>query len=286
MSRVQLALRVADLEGSIDFYRSLFGVEPAKRRPGYANFAIAEPPLKLVLIEGEPEPGHRAGPPRRRGRDHRRGHRGDRPGWPGWAWPPWRRTTPPAATRCRTRCGCTGPATSRGRSTPSRPTPRRHQRARRRLRRDPANAALPEGRRSPGLARAARRRAPCRATAPGFGVLEANRRTAGLAVQRATAFADGDGGQAERDHGIGPPPAERGVEDQADEHRGREVGAQQRLPRVGDRAGRAELAPRLPLRPRQERHDHDADRHQDDADGRALGLVPDRERRARASTVT
>lgn len=52
MSRVQLALRVSDLEGSIDFYRSLFGVEPAKRRPGYANFAIAEPPLKLVLIEG------------------------------------------------------------------------------------------------------------------------------------------------------------------------------------------------------------------------------------------
>ena len=55
MSRVQLALRVSDLEGSIDFYRSLFRVEPAKRRPGYANFAIAEPPLKLVLIEGEPD---------------------------------------------------------------------------------------------------------------------------------------------------------------------------------------------------------------------------------------
>jgi catechol 2,3-dioxygenase-like lactoylglutathione lyase family enzyme len=54
MSRVQLALRVSDLEGSITFYRSLFGVEPAKRRPGYANFAIAEPPVKLVLIEGEP----------------------------------------------------------------------------------------------------------------------------------------------------------------------------------------------------------------------------------------
>ncbi|MEV7010242.1 ArsI/CadI family heavy metal resistance metalloenzyme [Streptosporangium sp. NPDC051022] len=53
MSRVQLALRVADLEGSIAFYAKLFGVEPAKRRPGYANFAIAEPPLKLVLIEGE-----------------------------------------------------------------------------------------------------------------------------------------------------------------------------------------------------------------------------------------
>ena len=54
MSRVQLALRVADLEGSIAFYSKLFGTEPAKRRPGYANFAIAEPPLKLVLIEGEP----------------------------------------------------------------------------------------------------------------------------------------------------------------------------------------------------------------------------------------
>ncbi|MBT2386888.1 ArsI/CadI family heavy metal resistance metalloenzyme [Streptomyces sp. ISL-11] len=54
MSRVQLALNVADLEGSVAFYSKLFGVEPAKRRPGYANFAIAEPPLKLVLIEGEP----------------------------------------------------------------------------------------------------------------------------------------------------------------------------------------------------------------------------------------
>ena len=54
MSRVQLALRVSDLDASIAFYRSLFGVEPAKRRPGYANFAITEPPLKLVLIEGEP----------------------------------------------------------------------------------------------------------------------------------------------------------------------------------------------------------------------------------------
>ncbi|MFI7231205.1 ArsI/CadI family heavy metal resistance metalloenzyme [Nonomuraea angiospora] len=53
MSRVQLALRVGDLEGSIAFYSKLFGVEPAKRRPGYANFAITEPPLKLVLLEGE-----------------------------------------------------------------------------------------------------------------------------------------------------------------------------------------------------------------------------------------
>ncbi len=55
MSRVQLALRVSDLEGSIAFYSALFGVEPAKHRPGYANFAIAEPPLKLVLLEGAAE---------------------------------------------------------------------------------------------------------------------------------------------------------------------------------------------------------------------------------------
>ncbi|MFH8756412.1 ArsI/CadI family heavy metal resistance metalloenzyme [Streptomyces atroolivaceus] len=54
MSRAQLALNVADLDASVTFYSKLFGVEPAKRRPGYANFAITTPPLKLVLIEGEP----------------------------------------------------------------------------------------------------------------------------------------------------------------------------------------------------------------------------------------
>ncbi|MEX5235220.1 ArsI/CadI family heavy metal resistance metalloenzyme [Kocuria arenosa] len=54
MSRVQLALRVADLERSIEFYSTLFNTAPAKRRPGHANFAVAEPPLKLVLLEGEP----------------------------------------------------------------------------------------------------------------------------------------------------------------------------------------------------------------------------------------
>jgi catechol 2,3-dioxygenase-like lactoylglutathione lyase family enzyme len=52
VSRVQLALRVADLESAVDFYSRLFDTTPAKRRPGYANFAIAEPPLKLVLLEG------------------------------------------------------------------------------------------------------------------------------------------------------------------------------------------------------------------------------------------
>ncbi len=51
MPRLQLALNVSDIDAAIDFYSKLFGTEPAKRRPGYANFAIAEPPLKLVLFE-------------------------------------------------------------------------------------------------------------------------------------------------------------------------------------------------------------------------------------------
>lgn len=57
MSRVQLALNVSNLEQAIDFYSKLFGVGPAKVREGYANFAIVEPPLKLVLIEGDGAPG-------------------------------------------------------------------------------------------------------------------------------------------------------------------------------------------------------------------------------------
>ena len=57
MSRVQLALNVGDLEASIAFYTKLFKTPPAKVRENYANFAIAEPPLKLVLIAGGGEPG-------------------------------------------------------------------------------------------------------------------------------------------------------------------------------------------------------------------------------------
>lgn len=57
MSRVQLALNVDDLQSSIDFYSTLFGAAPAKVRAGYANFAIAEPPLKLVLIENPGQGG-------------------------------------------------------------------------------------------------------------------------------------------------------------------------------------------------------------------------------------
>ncbi|HZM37467.1 MAG TPA: ArsI/CadI family heavy metal resistance metalloenzyme [Acidimicrobiales bacterium] len=57
MSRVQLALNVSDIDQAVEFYSKLFATEPAKRRPGYANFAISEPPLKLVLIEGQATPG-------------------------------------------------------------------------------------------------------------------------------------------------------------------------------------------------------------------------------------
>lgn len=57
MSRVQLALNVGNLQEAIAFYTKLFATPPAKVRDGYANFAIAEPPLKLVLIEGSGTPG-------------------------------------------------------------------------------------------------------------------------------------------------------------------------------------------------------------------------------------
>jgi catechol 2,3-dioxygenase-like lactoylglutathione lyase family enzyme len=57
MSRVQLALNVNDIDEAVSFYAKLFGTGPAKRKPGYANFAIAEPPLKLVLLENPGQGG-------------------------------------------------------------------------------------------------------------------------------------------------------------------------------------------------------------------------------------
>ena len=57
MSRVQLALNVDDIDEAVTFYSQLFDTQPAKRRPGYANFAIAEPPLKLVLIQNTGQGG-------------------------------------------------------------------------------------------------------------------------------------------------------------------------------------------------------------------------------------
>lgn len=57
MSRIQLALDVDDLDTAVAFYSTLFDTQPAKLRPGYANFAIAEPPLKLVLLENPGQGG-------------------------------------------------------------------------------------------------------------------------------------------------------------------------------------------------------------------------------------
>jgi catechol 2,3-dioxygenase-like lactoylglutathione lyase family enzyme len=57
---VQLALNVADIDSAVEFYTKLFGTKPAKRHPGYANFAIADPPLKLVLLERTDVRGHGA----------------------------------------------------------------------------------------------------------------------------------------------------------------------------------------------------------------------------------
>ena len=57
MSRIQLALNVSDLDEAVAFYSKLFATPPAKLRAGYANFAIAEPPLKLVLIADAGTPG-------------------------------------------------------------------------------------------------------------------------------------------------------------------------------------------------------------------------------------
>ncbi len=59
--RVQLALNVSDLDAAVEFYSRLFGAEPARRRPGYANFAIDQPPLKLVLFEASGDAGDAAG---------------------------------------------------------------------------------------------------------------------------------------------------------------------------------------------------------------------------------
>jgi catechol 2,3-dioxygenase-like lactoylglutathione lyase family enzyme len=57
MGRVQLALNVSDIDEAVDFYSRLFETRPAKRRPGYANFVVSDPPLKLVLFENPAQAG-------------------------------------------------------------------------------------------------------------------------------------------------------------------------------------------------------------------------------------
>ncbi len=80
MPRVQLALNVDDLDAAIKFYSTLFDTAPAKVTPGYANFAVVEPPLKFVT--GEPRPGRHHQPPRRgSGLQRNRAHRDRSPQW-------------------------------------------------------------------------------------------------------------------------------------------------------------------------------------------------------------
>lgn len=57
MSRFQLSVNVADADAAVEFYTKLLGVAPAKHRPGYANFIVADPPMKLIVVEDEGEPG-------------------------------------------------------------------------------------------------------------------------------------------------------------------------------------------------------------------------------------
>jgi catechol 2,3-dioxygenase-like lactoylglutathione lyase family enzyme len=108
MSLVQLALNVSDLEAAIKFYSKLFDAEPAKVRPGYANFAIAEPPLKLVLIEdasdAEPvSPAHSTTLGSRSRRLTR--FAAQRAGCRMRVSPRWSKRRRPAAMRSRTRSG-------------------------------------------------------------------------------------------------------------------------------------------------------------------------------------
>ncbi len=81
------AERCNDLDEAVSFYAKLFGAEPAKLRPGYANFAIAEPPLKLILLEN---PGQ-GGSLNHLGVEAARHHGGRTPSMPGWPRPGWRR---------------------------------------------------------------------------------------------------------------------------------------------------------------------------------------------------
>ncbi len=120
MSRAQLALNVDDLDEAITFYSKLFNTEPAKVKPGYANFAIVEPPLKLVLLEN----------PGKGGTINHLGVEVDSsapctprsPVSPTRACSPTRRSAPRAASPPRTRCGSPDPQARSGRSTPSSPT--------------------------------------------------------------------------------------------------------------------------------------------------------------------
>ena len=124
MSLFQLSLNVHNVDEAVAYYSKLFGTVPAKHRAGYANFVVADPPLKLIVIEGEGQPGTI-------------NHVGievdgidavveQTQRLATLAIRPTKSMTPtPVATPHRTRCGPKIPTVSRGRPTPSWPTLRR-----------------------------------------------------------------------------------------------------------------------------------------------------------------
>ena len=159
MSRTQLALNVDDLDEAVTFYSKLFNAKPAKRKPGYANFAIAEPPLKLVLIENPGKGGTSTTSASRSRQATRCTTRS--PGCPSEGL----FTDEEIGTTCcfatQDKVWVTGPAASGGRSTPSSPTLRPLEAARRirartasrsvRYRRGAADCRRQEGRHHCGL---------------------------------------------------------------------------------------------------------------------------------------
>ena len=128
MSRVQLSINVSDFDAAVAFYSRLFGTTPAKLRPGYANFAIDDPPLKLVLNCPGNGPGgtinHLSVEVSSTGEVTQAEH-----DWPRRVWSLNPAREPNAAMRGRTRCGRTAPTRWPGSTTPFWSTSRRHDHA-------------------------------------------------------------------------------------------------------------------------------------------------------------
>ena len=149
MSRIQLALNVADIDAAVEFYSTLFDTAPAKRRPGYANFAVANPPLKLVLFENPEATGtlNHLGVERESMAEIEEQATASRP--PGSRWTS--RATSSAATPARTSTGSPARTDSAGRTTSCSPTPSPSWKARARptSNRPPPPAAAAQARPTP-----------------------------------------------------------------------------------------------------------------------------------------
>lgn len=117
MSLFQLSLNVSDVDVAVEFYTKLFGVGPAKLRPGYANFVVADPPLKFIGIENE---GNLARSTTSASKSPTLKPSSPRPtAWPSSAFRSRSMTPTPAAMPPRTRCGLAIPKACRGRPTRS-----------------------------------------------------------------------------------------------------------------------------------------------------------------------